>query len=94
LALTEHETLLQNFAAHILQGEELLAPGYDGINELILSNAAYLSSWVDDWVDIPFDETKFAELLAKRASGEPGKMFVQKEASVSEGYRDRWKVRW
>ncbi len=94
LDLTEHETLLQNFAAHILQEKELLAPGYDGLNELTLSNAAYLSSWLDDWVELPFDEARFAELLAERASGKQQKKAVVKETLTAEGYRDRWKVRW
>lgn len=42
---TAHAGILQNFANAVIYGEELLAPGYDGINELTVSNAAYLSEW-------------------------------------------------
>ena len=34
-----HAGILKNFAGAILYGEELLSPGYDGINELTISNA-------------------------------------------------------
>jgi hypothetical protein len=41
----------------------MLAPGYDGINSLSISNAAYLSSWTDAWADIPVNEELFEEHL-------------------------------
>ena len=42
---TAHNGILQNFTDAILDGVPLLAPGYEGIKEITLSNAAYLSSW-------------------------------------------------
>ena len=42
---TAHQGILANFAGAILRGEELLSPGADGLNELTISNAAYLSAW-------------------------------------------------
>ena len=55
----QHVGILKNFTNHILYGEELLAPGYEGINGLSLSNAMMLSSWTGKWVDLPNDGEEF-----------------------------------
>ena len=90
-----HPAILANFADAILNHAELIAPGYDGINELSISNAAYLSAWTDDWVSLPSDENAFEAELIKRCEAEQA---TQKKAQsrevISEAYQDRWKVRW
>jgi predicted dehydrogenase len=64
---SQHKGILQNFTDAILKGTTLLAPGEEGINGLTLSNAMYLSTWTDHWVDLPIDEDLFYEkLLEKR----------------------------
>ncbi len=50
---TAHRGILQNFSDAILHGAPLIAPGEEGIRELALSNAAYLSSWTDTWAELP-----------------------------------------
>lgn len=60
------ERVVNAFCAHILRGEPLIAEGYEGINGLTISNAAFLSSWLDKTVEIPFDEDLFLELLNKK----------------------------
>ncbi|WFA20495.1 Gfo/Idh/MocA family oxidoreductase [Paenibacillus mucilaginosus] len=66
---TQHKGITQNFTDHILHGTPLLAPGEEGIRGLTLSNAMYLSSWTDGWVDLPIDEELFhAKLQEKIAS--------------------------
>jgi hypothetical protein len=50
----------------ILKGTPLLAPGIEGIYGLTISNAMHLSSWLDDWVEIPFDEDLFYQKLKER----------------------------
>jgi len=62
----QHDDVLNAFAANILRGEPLVAPGEEGINSLTLSNAMYLSSWLGKTIDIPFDENLFLEELNKR----------------------------
>lgn len=62
----QHKEITQNFTNAILKGEKLLAPGIEGINGLQISNAMYLSSWTDDWVDIPVDPDLFYEKLMER----------------------------
>ncbi len=44
----------------------LVADGREGIRSLELSNAMLLSSWTDDWVDLPIDEELFYEKLQER----------------------------
>ena len=43
-----------------------MVEGTEGINGLTLSNAMYLSSWLDKTIEIPFDEDLFLEELNKR----------------------------
>jgi hypothetical protein len=65
----QHAGVLKKFAAHILRGEPLVAPGEEGINGLMISNAMHLSSWTGETVDLPIDEEKFiAELDKRRAT--------------------------
>ena len=54
---------MNNFADAILDGAPLLAPGYEGLNSLSISNAAYLSAWTDDWAEIPVSEELFEKHL-------------------------------
>ncbi|SEU18152.1 Gfo/Idh/MocA family protein [Paenibacillus sp. NFR01] len=62
----QHLGILRNFTNAILHGEKLLAPGEEGIRGLTLSNAMYLSSWEDDWVQLPLDEERFHQLLEEK----------------------------
>ena len=45
LGHTQHVAVLENFVANILDGTPLIAPGSEGINEVQLADATYLSSW-------------------------------------------------
>lgn len=62
----EHAGILQNFTDAVLHGTKLIAPGEEGIHGLTLSNAMHLSTWLDDWVDLPFDEALHESELNKR----------------------------
>ena len=91
---TAHQGILQNFANAILHGEPLLANGTDGIFELTLSNAAYLSAWNDNqWIDLPFDTTEFDRLLQERAAASAFRELATPEAA-QDSYRVRWSVNW
>ena len=65
----QHIGVLKAFADRILNGGKLIAEGREGINGLTLSNAMFLSSWLDKTVSIPFDEDLFLEELNKRRAG-------------------------
>ncbi|WP_051318548.1 Gfo/Idh/MocA family protein [Cohnella thermotolerans] len=64
----EHAGIIQNFTNAILHGEELVAPGEEGILGLTISNAIHLSSWTDDWANLPLDEERHFAELSKRIS--------------------------
>lgn len=92
---TGHNGILQNFTNAILYGEELLSPGYEGINGLTISNAIHLSDWTNDWVELPIDKELFLQYLNEKRShshikeaGDPAKI-----ADLSGTFNDRWKVR-
>jgi predicted dehydrogenase len=62
----QHAGVLENFAANILDGTPLLAPGSDGITGVRLANAIHLSSWRGKEVSLDFDENEFLEALNSR----------------------------
>ncbi len=63
---TAHPGILTNWVNAILDGEQLLAPGEEGIKGLSISNAMHLSTWLDEWIDFPVDEDLFYHELSKR----------------------------
>lgn len=89
-----HLEILQNFTDAVLRGKELIAPGIEGIYGLMISNAAYLSAWKEDWVLLPADEQEFRELLKKKQKEEKEIRKKVKRENFSGEYSDRWKVRW
>ena len=62
----QHSGIMNAFAGHILRGEELIAKGEEGINGLTISNAAFLSSWLDKTIELPIDEDLYYAELEKR----------------------------
>lgn len=80
---SDHHVITANFAAAVLHGTPLLAPGADGIHGLTLSNAMHLSTWTDDWVDLPFDEARFKTLLDERIARSVDKQVESKTLDAS-----------
>ncbi|MGL5970312.1 MAG: Gfo/Idh/MocA family protein [Kluyvera sp.] len=80
---SEHHVVTANFAAAVLHGTPLIAPGTDGIHGLTLSNAMHLSTWTDDWVDLPFDEALFKKLLDERIAHSVEKQVESKTLDAS-----------
>jgi predicted dehydrogenase len=62
----QHAGVLENFAANILDGTPLIAPGSDGINGVRLANAIHLSSWTGGEVPLDFDEDEYLTQLNQR----------------------------
>lgn len=63
---TAHNGIIQNWVNAILFDEPLIAPGEEGIKSLAISNAMHLSSWTDQWVELPIDEDLFYEKLQEK----------------------------
>ena len=91
---TAHTGILQNYTNAILNGEKLLSPGPDGLNELTLSNAAYLSQWLGNQeITLPMDTAAFDAKLAEHI--EHSAHHQQAEEKLPEGqYSKRWQVNW
>lgn len=89
-----HKQIIQNFTNAILCGEELLSPGTDGIYELTLSNASYLSSWKGGIpIKLPFDNNEFDVMLEEKIKhSKANKETATKNASGK--YSNRWQVNW
>ena len=60
--------ITQDWVQAIRTGSKLLSAGTEGINGVELANAMLLSTWTDDWVDIPVDEDLYYEELQKRVA--------------------------
>lgn len=92
--LAGHAAILQNFADGILLGTPLIAPGYDGIFELTIQNAAYLSAWAGSTpVGIPFDEGAYDTMLEEKR-----KLSTHNRENTSRSadtvYNPRWQINW
>jgi predicted dehydrogenase len=61
-----HKGITKDWVRAIRTGSPLLGPGEEGINSLTLSNAMHLSTWTDDWVELPIDEDLYYRHLQKR----------------------------
>ena len=88
-----HAEILANFTDAILHGTPLLAPGDEGICELTLSNAAYLSAWTGEKIELPLDREHFLVELEKRRATSHFKSEAAEEAKTGE-YKSRWNTNW
>ncbi|HIW32918.1 MAG TPA: Gfo/Idh/MocA family oxidoreductase [Candidatus Paenibacillus intestinavium] len=66
----QHIAVFENFAAHIVEGAPLLAPGSDGIHGVALANAIHLSSWLNKEIELPIDEDLYLSELNKKIAAE------------------------
>ena len=79
----QHTGVINAFAANILHGTPLVARGEEGINGLMISNAAHLSSWLDKAVTLPIDDELFYDELKKKIATSKAKENVT-ETVVSD----------
>ena len=77
----QHPGVLNAFAGKILHGTPLVADGKEGINGLMISNAAHLSSWTNETVSIPFDEDKYYDLLMEHVKNSKAKTNVVEQVA-------------
>ena len=63
----QHVGILKDFAKAVLTGTELLAPGYEGIKGLTISNAMHYSAWTNSTVDVAsFPHDDFYRILQEK----------------------------
>ena len=90
-----HHRILANFADAILNGTPLVARGEEGLSELTLCNAAYLSAWKGETVSLPMDDDLYYEELKKKIATSRGvRAGAKTEHTESGKYNDRWNTNW
>lgn len=63
-ALPGHAGIIADFTSAVLHGTPLLAPGVEGVRALTIANAALLSAWTGERVDVrEFPDERYAEML-------------------------------
>jgi predicted dehydrogenase len=62
----QHVGIMRDWVDAISKGTPLLASGEEGIKGVTLANAMLLSTWTDNWVDLPINEELFYEQLEQR----------------------------
>jgi predicted dehydrogenase len=61
-----HGAILRNFARHIMHGEDLIAPGIEGLWSVELINGIILSGATGQPVDVPVDRAQYELFLAEK----------------------------
>jgi predicted dehydrogenase len=62
-----HEGIISNFVDAILDGKKLIAPGEEGLNSLMLSNAMLMSEWNGNKaIALPFDDAEFYNIIKQK----------------------------
>lgn len=76
-----HAGILEAWGKAIQENDSslLVAKGQEGIRGVELANAMLLSTWTDDWVDLPIDEELFLSKLQERVDTSG---FVKKTVST------------
>lgn len=79
----QHVGIFKNYANALINGTPLLAPGYDGIKGLTISNAIHYSAWTGGWADVKnFPHDEFYKLLQDKIKNST---FVKKESNIVAG---------
>ena len=58
-----YDKMLNNFCEAILDETDLISTGKDGCKTLEISNAAYMSAWLNQKITLPMDELAYEKLL-------------------------------
>ena len=84
----KHIEVTRAFARHLLHGTPLVVTGKEAINELEISNAAYLSGFNGGAVDLPVDAGAINELILRlereRSTGKGKGMRAEADAAMAK----------
>jgi predicted dehydrogenase len=83
---TGHIAITRNFCRAILYGEDLIAPGAEGIASLELANAMVLSSCRKKTVKIPLKQAEYEELLSELCATSKPKKRARDERITDTAY--------
>ncbi len=65
-----YQKIFANYVDHLLRGTPLFANGTDGLNVVTMTNGIYLSSWQEQKIALPADETLFLKKLKEKQDNE------------------------
>ena len=84
----QHVDIFRNVANALINGGELLAPGYEGVNGLTISNAIHYSAWTGGWADCNnFPHEEFYNILQDKIKNSTVvKNVVQKTINTTGTY--------
>lgn len=85
----QHNEILQNFVAAILDGAPLIAPAAEGIHSVELANAILLSAWTGQAVTLPLDGAVYERALAEKIAASKPKTqpVIQAVVDLSKSVR-------
>ncbi|HUR59313.1 MAG TPA: Gfo/Idh/MocA family oxidoreductase [Opitutaceae bacterium] len=78
----QHNEILQNFAASILDGTPLISPAAEGIFSVELANAILLSAWTTKTVSLPLDGAVYERALQEKIAASKPKTASATKAVV------------
>jgi predicted dehydrogenase len=61
-----HADIISNWVQSCRNGADIIVPGLEGLESVLLANAMYLSSWKNTTIDFPFTEDEFCEILKSK----------------------------
>ena len=65
-----YDKMLNNFCEAVLDGVDLISTGKDGCKTLEITNAAYMSAWLNQKITLPIDEIAYEKLLKEHIEQE------------------------
>ncbi|SEW38048.1 Gfo/Idh/MocA family protein [[Clostridium] fimetarium] len=65
-----YDKMLNNFCEAVLDGVDLISTGKDGCKTLEITNAAYMSAWLNQKITLPIDEIVYEKLLKEHIEQE------------------------
>ena len=78
----QHVGILNNFSNAVLGLEPLFVDGKEGINGVQLMDSMLLSTWLNDFVELPIDDDLYYEELQKKIATGRVKTVVESNATV------------
>ena len=89
-----HLSVLQAFVRASLFGEAPVATAEESLNELTLSNAAYLSAWKGETVSLPISDEEYLLYLNKKREASTVGVTASEAKTHSGEYKPRWNTKW
>ena len=82
----QHNEILLNFVAAILDGTPLVSPAVEGINSVELANAMLLSAWTDETISLPLDGKRYERALKQKIAASKAKPKKKKVRATTEDF--------